>query len=152
MEPLRARHIKLNKDKARERAVKVLEEVGFKDAAGYLSRYPNRLSGGQRQRIAIAMCLMTEPEIILADEPFSSLDASTAAEILKLLMKINLTRKTAILLVSHNLHIVRAVCSRVIVMSEGKVAEEGMCLDILKDPQSKAAADLLQAESFLHGI
>lgn len=152
MEPLRARHIRPGREEARERAVKVLGEVGFEDPENYLSRYPNRLSGGQRQRIAIAMCLMTEPEIILADEPFSSLDASTAAEILKLLMKINLTRKTAILLVSHNLHIVRAVCSRVIVMSEGKVAEEGMCLDVLKDPKSKAAADLLQAENFLHGI
>ncbi|MBO4408271.1 MAG: ABC transporter ATP-binding protein [Clostridiales bacterium] len=151
MEPLKAKHIKLSKDEACARAVKVLEEVGFENAASYLSRFPNRLSGGQRQRIAIAMCLMTEPEIILADEPFSNLDASTAAEILKLLMKINLTRKTAILLISHNLHIVRAVCSRVIVMSEGRVAEEGMCLDILKDPQSKAAADLLQAENFLHG-
>lgn len=127
---------------------KTLSEVGISN--DYLGRYPSELSGGERQRVAIAMCLIAEPELIVADEPFSSLDATSAAEILKLIAKINRERGTAVLLISHNLHIVRALCKRVIVMDHGKIAEEGMTKEILAAPSSDAARALLDAENKLH--
>jgi len=128
---------------------RILEEVGLDKE--FLSRYPSELSGGQRQRVAIGMCLIAEPQLIIADEPFSSLDATTAAEILKLLAKINRERGMAILLISHNLHIVRALCKRVIIMGRGKIDEVGMTKEILDDPKSEAGIRLLSAERILHG-
>lgn len=127
---------------------KALTEVGI--SGDYLGRYPSELSGGERQRVAIAMCLIAEPELIVADEPFSSLDATSAAEILKLLAKINRERGTAILLISHNLHIVRALCKRVIVMDHGNIVEEGITKEILAAPSSDAARALIDAENKLH--
>ena len=126
----------------------VLEEVGL--SPEHLCRYPSELSGGQRQRVAIGMCLISEPSLIVADEPFSSLDATSAAEILRLIAKINRERGMAILLISHNLHIIRALCKRVIVMDNGDLVEEGMTKDILALPKSSAAQALINAERQLH--
>lgn len=116
----------------------------------YLSRRPDELSGGQRQRVAIAMCVITQPKLIIADEPFSSLDATSAAEILKLLAKINREKKVAILMITHNIHIVRAVCSTVAVMDAGKIEEDGITEAVLESPKSEAAIRLLDAEKRLH--
>ena len=148
-EALRSTRRKIDKSSRDELIGRIMEEVGL--SSTYLSRYPDELSGGQRQRIAIGMCLIAEPELIIADEPFSSLDATSAAEILKLLAKINRERGMAILLISHNLHIIRALCKRVIVMDNGKIAEEGMTGEILESPSSDAAKKLLEAERKLHG-
>jgi len=126
----------------------MLETCGLKGS--HLSRYPHQLSGGQRQKVAIAMCLITEPSVIIADEPFSALDSTSQASVLKLLSDINKSRGTAMLLVSHNLRVVRAMCSRVIVMDSGKIAEEGVTSEILKKPKSAAAHELLKAE--LYGV
>ncbi|SCW63616.1 peptide/nickel transport system ATP-binding protein [Ruminococcaceae bacterium YRB3002] len=141
-----------SKDKASDMELidKVLVEVGLESRP--LNRYPNELSGGQRQRVAIGMCLIAEPELIVADEPFSSLDATSAAEILKLLAKINRERGVAILLISHNLHIIRALCKRVIIMNRGSESETGMTSEILKSPSSIAGKALLEAERKLHGM
>ena len=148
-EALRASSNKDSKDEQDKLIGSVLDEVGL--TAEYLGRYPDELSGGQRQRVAIGMCLIAQPELIIADEPFSSLDATSAAEILKLLAKINRERGVAILLISHNLHIVRALCKRTIVMDSGRIAEEGMTKEIMDHPQSDAARRLLEAEKKLHG-
>lgn len=129
--------------------MKILEEVGLEERL--LMKYPSEMSGGQRQRVAIGMCIISDPELIVADEPFSSLDATSAAEILKLLAKINRERGVAILLISHNLHVVRALCKRVIVMDKGGIVEEGMTQDILANPKSEAAQRLIEAERKLHG-
>jgi len=136
------------KKKDMELIGRILEEVGL--SSEHLGRYPNEMSGGQRQRVAIGMCLIADPELIVADEPFSSLDATSAAEILKLLAKINREHGTAILLISHNLHIIRALCKRVIVMDNGRIVEEGMTKDILALPKSDAAQRLINAERKLH--
>ena len=125
-----------------------IETVGLD--RGYLNRRPGELSGGQRQRVAIAMCVITRPKLIIADEPFSSLDASSAAEILKLLAKINREHQVAILMITHNIHIVRAVCSTVAVMDAGKIAEDGTCDKVLNSPESDATKKLLEAENTLH--
>ena len=110
------------------------------------------LSGGQRQRVAIAMCLIQEPALIIADEPFSSLDASSSAELLKLMTDINRERSTAFLLITHNIHIVRQICPRVIVMDSGKICEEGITTEVLTNPKSECTAALLEAERRIHGI
>ena len=136
--------------KALKRIISVLEECGL--GAKYLNRRPNELSGGQRQRIAIAMCLIREPALIVADEPFSSLDASSSAELLKLMTDINRERHTAFLLITHNIHIVRQICPRIIVMDEGRICEEGTTAEVLTNPRSECTAALLEAERRIHGI
>ena len=132
------------------RITAVLEECGLGEK--YLMRHPKELSGGQRQRVAIAMCLIQEPALIIADEPFSSLDASSSAELLKLMTDINRERSTAFLLITHNIHIVRQICPRVIVMDSGKICEEGITTEVLTAPKSECAASLLEAERKIHGI
>ena len=127
----------------------VLEECGL--GAEYLSRHPNELSGGQRQRVAIAMCLIQEPALIIADEPFSSLDASSSAELLKLMTDINRERSTAFLLITHNIHIVRQICPRIIVMNDGRICEEGITSEVLSSPKTDCTSNLLEAEHLLHG-
>lgn len=132
------------------RIIAVLEECGLGEK--YLSRHPKELSGGQRQRVAIAMCLIQEPALIIADEPFSSLDASSSAELLKLMTDINRELGTAFLLITHNIHIVRQICPRVLVMDHGKICEEGITTEVLTAPKSECASALLEAERKIHGI
>ena len=137
------------KTRTRARIIEVLDICGLGEE--YLTRHPNELSGGQRQRVAIAMCLVQDPSLIIADEPFSSLDASSSAELLKLVTDINREQHTAFLLITHNIHIVRQIAPRVIVMSDGKICEEGITSDVLNDPKSEAASALLAAERQIHG-
>ena len=131
------------------RIIEVLDICGLEEK--HLTRHPNELSGGQRQRVAIAMCLIQDPSLIIADEPFSSLDASSSAELLKLVTDINREQHTAFLLITHNIHIVRQIAPRVIVMSDGVICEEGITADVLNDPKSEAASALLAAERQIHG-
>ncbi|MCR5384502.1 MAG: ABC transporter ATP-binding protein [Saccharofermentans sp.] len=138
------------KAKIISRITAVLEECGL--GAEHLTRHPKELSGGQRQRVAIAMCLIQEPALIIADEPFSSLDASSSAELLKLMTDINRERKTAFLLITHNIHIVRQICPRVLVMDSGRICEEGTTTEVLTNPKSDCTSALLEAERRIHGI
>jgi len=149
-EALHASKTKLSKEEKYKKSAEVLKEVGLSEK--YLSRKPDRLSGGQRQRIAIAMCLILNPDVIIADEPFSALDATTQAEILKLLTDINRRKNISILMVTHNLHIVRSIAPRVIVMDKGRIAEVGNTKDIFKDPQTDVTKSLLAAEQTLHKL
>ena len=135
--------------KVLSRVIEILDICGLGEE--YLKRHPNELSGGQRQRVAIAMCLIQDPSLIIADEPFSSLDASSSAELLKLMTDINREQHTAFLLITHNIHIVRQIAPRVIVMSDGRICEEGTTSDVLNNPQSEACAALLDAERRIHG-
>ena len=138
------------KSRMRSRVIEVLDICGLGE--DYLKRHPNELSGGQRQRVAIAMCLIQDPSLIIADEPFSSLDASSSAELLKLMTDINREQHTAFLLITHNIHIVRQIAPRVIVMSNGIICEEGTTSDVLNNPQSEACSALLDAERRIHGV
>ena len=98
------------------------------------------------------MCLIQEPALIIADEPFSSLDASSSAELLKLMTDINRERRTSFLLITHNIHIVRQICPRVLVMDNGRICEEGTTTEVLNHPGSDCTSRLLEAERQLHGI
>ena len=148
-ESLRVFEKKITPEKRMTRIITALKGAGLDES--FLGRKPHQLSGGQRQRVAIAMCLIMNPGIIIADEPFSSLDASSAAEILKLMTDINRELGTSFLLVTHNIHIIRQIAPRVIVMDDGRICESGLTGEVLNNPKAPATIRLLDAETKLHG-
>jgi microcin C transport system ATP-binding protein len=127
----------------RQRVSQALEEVGLDPAAQ--DRYPHEFSGGQRQRIAIARAMVLEPKFVMLDEPTSALDMSVQAQIVDLLRDLQRKRGLAYLFISHDLRVVRALCSYVIVMKNGKVVEEGPAADIFARPKDDYTKALLAA-------
>ncbi|MEO1398230.1 MAG: ABC transporter ATP-binding protein, partial [Pseudomonadota bacterium] len=107
--------------------------------------YPHEFSGGQRQRIAIARALVTRPALLVADEPVSALDVSIRAQIMDLLVELQLHHGIAMLFVSHDLGVVRAMCDRVLVMEAGRIVERGSVDAVFDHPQSDAAKRLVEA-------
>ena len=130
-----------DKRKARERAAQLLELVGLADKA---KAYPAQLSGGQKQRVAIARALATDPEILLCDEPTSALDPMTTKAMLALLEEINRKMGVTILIITHEIAVVSAICKHVAVIGEGRVAEQGEVEQVLHNPQSETARMLLR--------
>ncbi len=118
-------HQPISREAARVRVVELLNEVGFPDAAHRLDAYPHQLSGGQRQRVMIAMALANDPPLLIADEPTTALDVTIQAQILQLLAAEKTARGLALLLISHDLAIVRRYADRVCVMKDGVVVESG---------------------------
>lgn len=145
-EALKAAGRKMTREEMKPYFLKILEDVGLE--AKHLYRFPHQMSGGQRQKAAIAMCLVQDPAVIIADEPFSALDASSQASIIKLLSDINAKRGTTMLIVSHNLLVIKAMCSKVLVMDKGKIVESGETDEVLEDPKSAATHALLKAGSY----
>jgi peptide/nickel transport system ATP-binding protein len=129
----------------RERAVEALTRVGIPDAARRVDNHPHEFSGGMRQRIMIAIALLHEPALLIADEATSALDVTLEAQILKLLMEINASHGTAILLISHNLGVIAEVCERVVVMYAGRAVEEGDIYAIFDRPLHPYTRALLAA-------
>ena len=113
-------HKKLDPDACRARVLELLEHVGIPDAERRLKAYPHELSGGQRQRVMIAMALANEPEIMIADEPTTALDVTVQAQILALLKELQRETGMALLLITHDLGVVRKIADRVCVMTDGR--------------------------------
>jgi len=119
---------------ATARAVRLLERVGVTGAAGRLGQYPHQLSGGQRQRVMIAMALMNDPEVLIADEPTTALDVTVQAQILRLLAELQQEFGMALILITHNLGVVSRVADRVAVMYAGEFVETGTTAEVFETP------------------
>lgn len=124
-----------SKKKARTRAVEMLKLVGLPRAEELMNDYPHQLSGGMRQRVMIAMALVCDPKLLIADEPTTALDVTIQAQILKLMRELNERLNTAVILITHDLGVVAETCERVVVMYAGKVVEEGTVDTIFNSPQ-----------------
>jgi microcin C transport system ATP-binding protein len=139
-------HRGLSDKAARERVLDLLEKVGIDDPKGRLQSYPHQLSGGQRQRVMIAMSLANEPDLLIADEPTTALDVTIQAQILDLLLKLKDEFNMAMLLITHDLGIVRKMADRVCVMNNGEIVERGVTADIFARPQHPYTKHLLASE------
>jgi len=139
-------HHGLDDAAARERVLALLRKVGLNDPEKRLNAYPYQLSGGQRQRVMIAMALANEPDLLIADEPTTALDVTIQAQILELLKSLQRESGMAMLLITHDLGVVRKMADRVYVMSEGRVVEEGRTADVLERPQHAYTRQLVSAQ------
>ncbi|WP_179135654.1 ABC transporter ATP-binding protein [Planomicrobium okeanokoites] len=128
-----------------DRAVEMMKLVGLPRAEGLMKEHPHQLSGGMRQRVMIAMALLCDPKVLIADEPTTALDVTIQAQILKLIKNLNKELNTAVLLITHDLGVVAETCERVVVMYAGKVVEEGPVDAIFKDPQHPYTRGLLES-------
>ena len=131
---------------ARKQIIELLEKVGIRDAASRLQAYPHQLSGGQRQRVMIAMALANKPDLLIADEPTTALDVTVQAQILKLLKELQKEFGMALLLITHDLGIVRNMADHVCVMQKGKIVEAGAAKAVFTNPQHAYTKMLLAAE------
>jgi microcin C transport system ATP-binding protein len=139
-------HQGIHRVEARRRIIELLHQVGLAEAEQRLLSYPHQLSGGQRQRVMIALALANDPDLLIADEPTTALDVTIQAQILKLLKELQQKRGMSMLLITHDLGIVRKVADRVCVMTEGRIVEQGSTEDIYENPQHSYTQHLLAAE------
>lgn len=133
----------ITKTKRLQKAKELLELVGLPDRAYH---YPAQLSGGQKQRVGIARALAADPALLLCDEATSALDPETTRSIIELLLKINQQLKLTIVLITHEMSVIRLLADRVIVLQKGKIIEEGLVSHVFSHPQSETTQQLLQEE------
>lgn len=138
-------HTKLTKAERRARALDAMRDVELNDPEAVYNKYPHELSGGMLQRVMIAAAIISRPKLLLADEPTTALDVTIQAEILELLKRLNKEYGTAILLISHNLHVVRKLCTRVLVMQRGRLVEDSSVEDIFRAPRHEYTKKLIAA-------
>ncbi len=139
-------HRGMSRQAARARALELLKLVGLQDPEQRLESYPHQLSGGQRQRVMIAMALANDPDLLIADEPTTALDVTIQAQILALLKDLQQKLGMAILLITHDLGIVRKIADRVAVMTEGEIVETGAVEQVFERPAHDYTRRLLAAE------
>ncbi|MFO1188259.1 MAG: ABC transporter ATP-binding protein [Alphaproteobacteria bacterium] len=139
-------HRGMGRLQARARTLDLLRLVGIREAERRLDAYPHELSGGQRQRVMIAMALANEPDLLIADEPTTALDVTVQAQILKLLRDLQRRLGMAMLLITHDLGIVRRLVDRVCVMTDGEIVEQGPVAEIFANPRHSYTRKLLAAE------
>ena len=139
-------HQNLKGEAARSRIVDLMAKVGIRDPETRLLDYPHQLSGGQRQRVMIAMALANNPDLLIADEPTTALDVTVQAQILKLLKELQAEFGMAMLLITHDLGIVRKMADNVVVMQRGKAVESGDAKEVFANPQHAYTKMLLTAE------
>lgn len=138
-------HEKISKKEAKMRSIKALKAVGIPDAELRYHVFPHELSGGMRQRVLIAMAFACEPEVIIADEPTTALDVTIQAQILELLSKMQKEKQTALLLITHDLSVVRSMADRIAVMYSGKIVEEAPAKELLENPLHPYTKGLMAA-------
>jgi oligopeptide/dipeptide ABC transporter ATP-binding protein len=143
-EPLRL-HKRLGKRQSLLEAIQMLERVGIPEPAQRARNFPHEFSGGMRQRAMIAMGLTTQPSVLIADEPTTSLDVTIQAQILELLKHVNEDLGTATILITHNLGVVAGMCERIVVMYAGRIVEQGPTEDVFAHPKHPYTWSLLRS-------
>ena len=136
-------HTSLDKKTRYQKALDMMEKVGLPQPAKLYGQYPHQLSGGMRQRVMIGAALIGNPKLMIADEPTTALDVTIQAQILALLKEMNREFGTAILFISHDLRVIRSICSRVVVMHQGKMVESGNVQEVMEAPQKEYTRRLL---------
>jgi len=139
----------LSKEAVARRVAELLELVGLSDKAG---AYPSQLSGGQKQRVGIARALASEPSILLCDEATSALDPQTTQSILALLKELNRKLGLTIVIITHEMNVVKAICSHAVVMDQGRLVERGSVFDLFSNPQMPITRDFIATTSPLRKI
>ena len=140
---------KLSKEEKRRKVMDLLEIVGLSDKE---KAYPSQLSGGQKQRVAIARALANDPKVLLCDEATSALDPQTTEDILKLLRELNAKLGLTIVLITHEMAVVKQVCTRVAVMENGYVVEEGSIYDVFSSPQQPITRRFIRTTTHIQGM
>ena len=138
-------HTDLSREERREMALQAMRDVDLDDAEAVYNKYPHELSGGMLQRVCIAAAIVSRPRLLLADEPTTALDVTIQAQILQLLQRLNRERNMSILFISHNLQVVRKLCTRVAVMQKGLIVEEGETEQVFHHPQHDYTRRLIAA-------
>jgi len=139
-------HKGLSRSNAQEQILDLLQQVGLPNAENLMQSFPHQLSGGQRQRAMIAMSLANDPDLLIADEPTTALDVTVQAQILALLKSLQISRQMSVLLITHDLTIVRKFANKVYVMTNGRIVENGPTSLIFKKPQHSYTQHLLESE------
>lgn len=139
-------HLGINREKARSEIIDYLERVGIKNVKSRLNSYPHQLSGGERQRVMIAMAILTHPQLLIADEPTTSLDVSVQAQIIQLLKELKQELNMSILFISHNLGIVKKIADNVAVMKQGEIVEFNNRHRIFLRPEHQYTKLLINSE------
>ena len=138
-------HTKLSREERRQMALQAMRDVDLDDVEAGYQKYPHELSGGMLQRVCIAAAIISRPRLLLADEPTTALDVTIQAQILALLKRLNRERDMSILFISHNLNVVRKLCTRVAVMQKGLIVEEGETNQVFCHPQHAYTQRLIAA-------
>ena len=128
-------HTDLSRDVIDKKVLDALESVGLPDVNKLYHRYPYELSGGMRQRVMIAMAAICNPKLFIADEATTALDVTVQKQILKLIQRFHETTGTSVLMISHDLNVIRSICDRVIVMYKGDIVETGEAKEVLTNPK-----------------
>ncbi|MGD1715880.1 dipeptide ABC transporter ATP-binding protein [Dapis sp. BLCC M172] len=136
-------------EKAKIQVEEMLEKVGLTPVAEYGNRYPSELSGGQQQRVAIARALITNPKLVICDEPVSMLDATIQTQVLDLMLELKKELNLTYLFITHDLWVARFICDRIAVMNSGKIVEQGKTEEIFNSPQHSYTQTLLNAAPLL---
>lgn len=144
-EALRIHHKELSKQERKEVALNTMEAVGLPEPEKLYNMYPHELSGGMRQRVMIAAATISRPRILIADEPTTALDVTIQAKIIELLRKVNTKLGTAIIFISHDLSLVQQLCSRVVVMQQGRIVEQGDVERVFNHPKEAYTKMLIDA-------
>lgn len=136
-------HDKIEQGKRKEKVLQMLLETGLSNPEILYDKYPHELSGGMRQRVMIAMAMISSPKLLIADEPTTALDVTIQVKILQILKDLNRKHGTAILMISHDLNVIKQLCERVLVMKDGRVLEEGTVEALFQNPKEEYTKKLV---------
>jgi peptide/nickel transport system ATP-binding protein len=138
-------HARVSEGEARERAITLLEEAGIQGARARIDSYPHEFSGGMRQRVVLTLALCAEPDLLIADEPTTALDVSIQAQIIQLLKRLCRERRTAVMLITHDMGVIAETADRVAVMYAGRIAEIGPVREVVQHPHHPYTKGLMGA-------